>query len=109
MSPTSNAGDVRVEAEGETEAMFSNIVRAGASARVGAGGTGSFTPSLDALSGIQNLYSIGRQGLFLQNDMHDSMEMGRMAAEYGAKNAPSGHWYDFMMDYWKLSDRQPLL
>jgi protoporphyrinogen oxidase len=64
---------------------------------------------LDALGGIPNLYSIGRQGLFLQNDMHDSMEMGRMGAEYGANGAPSAHWYDYMLDFWKLSDRQPLL
>lgn len=64
---------------------------------------------LDALAGVPNLYSIGRQGLFLQNDMHDSMEMGRMGAEYGANGAPSSHWYDYMLDFWKLSDRQPLL
>jgi protoporphyrinogen oxidase len=64
---------------------------------------------LDALGGIPNLYSIGRQGLFLQNDMHDSMEMGRMGAEYAAHAAPSAHWYDYMLDFWKLSDRQPLL
>lgn len=63
----------------------------------------------DALTGIQNLYSLGRQGLFLQNDMHDSMEMGRMAAEHIVKKAPSGHWYDYMLDYWKLSDHQPLV
>lgn len=64
---------------------------------------------LHGLSDIPNLYTFGRQGMFLQNDMHDSMEMGRMVAEHVDTKAPSGDWYDAMLDYWKLSDRQPLL
>ena len=34
------------------------------------------------LANLKNLLSTGRQGLYLQNDMHDSMEMGIAAAEF---------------------------
>ena len=64
---------------------------------------------LDGLSTVENLYTFGRQGMFLQNDMHDSMEAGRLLVERVAAGATSAEWYQEMLDYWKLSDSQPLL
>jgi len=58
---------------------------------------------LDYLSNIPNLYSIGRQGLFLQNDMYDSMEMGRLAVDcLNHKQMKSSHWYNYMLEYWDI-------
>lgn len=50
---------------------------------------------IEHLSNFENLLSTGRQGLFLQNDMHDSMVMGLDAAAFLIK----GHqdllkWYE---------------
>ena len=64
---------------------------------------------LDGLSSAENVFSFGRQGMFLQNDMHDSMENGRMLVERIDTGATSAQWYDEMLDYWRLSDRQPLV
>jgi protoporphyrinogen oxidase len=49
---------------------------------------------LQRLAEFKNLLSIGRQGLFLQNDMHDSMAMGLSAAEFvmGRREDPLD-WY----------------
>jgi len=54
---------------------------------------------LTSLSGIKNLYSSGRQGLFLNTDMHDSMEMGARAAEAALKGEESRSWYSGMIPY----------
>lgn len=64
---------------------------------------------LTGLSGITNMYSFGRQGMFLQNDMHDSMENGRMLVERIEAGASSAEWYDEMLGYWKLSDHESLV
>jgi protoporphyrinogen oxidase len=57
----------------------------------------------DYLSNVRNLYSIGRQGLFLQNDMHDSMEIGRLAVECLAHKKMLGRdWYEYMLRYWNI-------
>ncbi len=48
---------------------------------------------LNALSGIDNLYSTGRQGLFLNTDMHDSMKSGMMAARVVLDGRKSTEWY----------------
>ncbi len=37
---------------------------------------------LEHLSNFKNFLSTGRQGLYLQNDMHDSMDMGLSAAKF---------------------------
>jgi protoporphyrinogen oxidase len=51
----------------------------------------------DFLSSINNLYSIGRQGLFLQGDLYESMEMGRMVVEdFIIRESYSRDWYDFI-------------
>ena len=50
--------------------------------------------SLDALAGIPNLLSVGRQGLFLNCDMHNAMAMGMAAAEFAARpDASPAEWY----------------
>lgn len=54
---------------------------------------------IKALDKISNLYSIGRQGLFLNNDMHDSIEMGFMAADSIAKKKTSGEWHKEIHEY----------
>ena len=48
---------------------------------------------LAALSRIDNLYSTGRQGLFLNTDMHDSMKAGLTAARSVLDGHPAGEWY----------------
>ncbi len=49
---------------------------------------------LEHLANFRNLLSTGRQGLYLQNDMHDSMEMGIAAAEFFSGNRrDSLAWY----------------
>ena len=48
---------------------------------------------ITALSKIDNLYSTGRQGLFLNTDMHDSMKSGLLAARAVLDGRPSGEWY----------------
>jgi protoporphyrinogen oxidase len=49
---------------------------------------------LDYLSGLGNLVSTGRHGLFHYNNSDHSMEMGRLAAEF-AVGSPreSARWY----------------
>lgn len=49
--------------------------------------------TLKGLSGIPNLFSAGRQGLFLNTDMHDSMESGRAAARLLLAGGTAGDWY----------------
>lgn len=55
---------------------------------------------LDELSDIPNLVSTGRNGLFLNTDIHDSMEMGMMAAkELNRGGLESAAWYRRMSDH----------
>lgn len=52
------------------------------------------------LSGVTNLLSIGRNGLFLNNDIHDSIEMALIAADFMlAENWNSQKWYEQMRRY----------
>nr|HPJ71467.1 hypothetical protein [bacterium] len=44
-------------------------------------------------AGIDNLYPTGRQGLFLNTDMHDTMELGLLAVEAIADGVPGRDWY----------------
>ena len=46
-----------------------------------------------------NIYSIGRQGLFLNNDINDSIEMGRFCCDFIVENKDSKQWYDFIKKY----------
>ncbi len=49
---------------------------------------------------LKNVILTGRQGLFLNNDMHDSMEMGLMAAKYLSNaNGDSLGWFKIMKTY----------
>jgi len=52
---------------------------------------------LSALRGVPNLLTFGREGLFLNCDIHDSMLMGIEAAEFatGSTGSPAA-WYDRM-------------
>lgn len=50
-----------------------------------------------------NLFSVGRHGLFLNNDMHDSIEMGFLAGQVLNENKPSSHWYEIAAKY--ISER----
>jgi protoporphyrinogen oxidase len=60
----------------------------------------SFDRNLDMvvkwLSRLKNVYSIGRQGLFLNNDMHTSMKMGQEAANHFIHEEPWQKWVDSM-------------
>jgi len=55
---------------------------------------------LNRLSEIPNLLSIGKQGLFLNHDIHDSMEIGMLAARHStADEWNSAAWYAKMKEY----------
>lgn len=51
---------------------------------------------LDILQQYSNLYSVGRQGLFLNNDIHDSLQMGKFCGEFIAGGKNSRDWYEFI-------------
>ncbi len=53
---------------------------------------------VEQLSRYGNLYSTGRQGLYLNNDMHDSMEMGFLAADALVSNQHPREWYDTIIN-----------
>ncbi len=53
---------------------------------------------LGELASIENLYSTGRQGLYLNNDMHDSMEMGYLAADALLNDVAPPEWYSVMRE-----------
>lgn len=52
-----------------------------------------------ALGGTRNLYSVGRQGLFLNTDIHDSMEMAALAAAAVVKGDSPADWYTSAWPY----------
>ncbi len=54
---------------------------------------------LFGLGGIPNLVTIGRKGLFLQNDMHDSMAMGLKAAQLYLQQGSFAHAYNHLSPY----------
>ncbi len=51
------------------------------------------------LSGTANLYSVGRQGLFLNTDIHDSMEMAAEAARAITEGRDPASWYSEAWPY----------
>jgi protoporphyrinogen oxidase len=57
------------------------------------------------LAGVGKVISVGRPGLYLNNDMHDSMEMGIMAARYVldglGQDKTSRNWYEQISAYKK--------
>ena len=54
---------------------------------------------LKRFSECSNLFSIGRHGLLLNNDMHDSIEMGFFASQTLLDGEPSQVWYDTAKQY----------
>lgn len=62
-----------------------------------------FDSRLEEVIGIlgrsTNLVTLGRQGLFLNSDIHDSMEMGMKAATHLMAAAPIEDWYRYAGDY----------
>lgn len=54
---------------------------------------------LAPLAGIRNLFVTGRQGLFLNTDIHDSMEMGLLAAEEALAGNDPKRFYERMISY----------
>jgi protoporphyrinogen oxidase len=59
------------------------------------------------LSNVENLLTAGRPGLYVNNDMHDSMEIGLMAARYVIESLgkeqrlASRGWYQLISSYKK--------
>jgi protoporphyrinogen oxidase len=55
------------------------------------------------LAGVERLITVGRSGLYLNNDMHDSMEMGLMAGRYVLRclnqEQTSRPWYEEVSAY----------
>lgn len=56
---------------------------------------------IEIISRYSNVYSTGRQGLFLNNDIHDSMEMGMLAGEFIINDKKSSQWYEYIDKYIK--------
>jgi protoporphyrinogen oxidase len=54
---------------------------------------------ISPLSEIRNLFATGRQGLFLNTDIHDSMEMGLLAAEEALAGNDPKRFYEKMISY----------
>lgn len=50
-----------------------------------------------------NIYITGRQGLYLNNDIHDSIEMGKFCSEFISAGKDSSQWYDFIYGYIRKS------
>ncbi len=61
-------------------------------------------PALDALLAISNLVPLGRQGLFIHNDIHDSMAMGLEGAKHVLSGAPPSAWAEKVRTFldWRL-------
>jgi protoporphyrinogen oxidase len=59
----------------------------------------SFDKILGILAGCPNVYSTGRQGLFLNNDIHDSLEMGMMASKFILDGKDNKEWHDYVGKY----------
>ncbi len=63
----------------------------------------NFDKKLNHILGIiekyPNLYSLGRQGLFLNNDIHDSIEMGKLCSEFISQGKNSKEWYGYMKNF----------
>lgn len=58
---------------------------------------------LKIIEQYSNLYSTGRQGLFLNNDIHDSIEMGKLCSEFIMDEKSSQDWYEFIGEYIRKS------
>jgi protoporphyrinogen oxidase len=60
---------------------------------------------LEMLKRLENVYSIGRQGLFLNNDIHTSMKMGLEIANHYINREPRQTWNDSMHGHlnWRLA------
>ncbi len=54
---------------------------------------------ISLLSQYENVYSTGRQGLFLNNDIHDSLEMGVLMGKFVSEGKDSAKWYDYIGEY----------
>ena len=54
---------------------------------------------IQTLARTENIFTIGRQGLFLNNDVHDSMQMGKLAADISVAGRGTSEWYTFATDY----------
>ena len=59
----------------------------------------SFDKILGVIAGCPNIYSTGRQGLFLNNDIHDSIEMGMMASKFILDGKDNREWHDYVSKY----------
>jgi len=87
---TSRAGDCRIKKVREAYPIYE------------VGFEENLNVLLRALGRLENLYSTGRQGLFLNTDMHDTMEMGLRAAEAARKGEPASAWYRGILPYLDL-------
>lgn len=62
------------------------------------------TPALHCLTSYDNLVPLGRQGLFIHNDIHDSMMMGIEGAKHLASGRPKEAWQAKVREFlaWRL-------
>lgn len=58
---------------------------------------------LNDLNQVQNLYSIGRHGLFLNNSMDENVEMGMRVAAHIANQEMRGEWWKDVLRWTQLA------
>jgi len=56
--------------------------------------------TLNELAKIENLISTGRNGLFMNSDIHDCFKLGFEAARFIQKNKSSKNWYKQVKNTW---------
>lgn len=62
---------------------------------------------LEGLSRLENFYTTGRQGLFLNTDMHDSMKTGHTAAAAFLSDTPPGTFYNRVTPHLRDKEDRP--
>jgi protoporphyrinogen oxidase len=60
--------------------------------------------AIDYISGLENILPIGRQGIYINNDIHDSMQMGLEVARHIREGRPKEDWNKQVKAYldWRL-------
>lgn len=56
--------------------------------------------TLNELEKVKNLISTGRNGLFMNSDIHDCFKLGFEAARFAEKNQTSKNWYKQVKNTW---------
>lgn len=60
--------------------------------------------AIEYFNKLENIFPVGRQGLYINNDIHDSMQMGLEIARHVLENREKRYWNDKVESYlnWRL-------